>query len=80
MVLACNHTIIKLDPPTSFETDAGMEWNQNVLLDLAIAQILAIGLLARVRGMHQSPTPILRGSRQEELHNVQEPSGIAREI
>ena len=45
-----------------------MEWN--VLLDFAIAQILPIGLLTRVRRMHQSPTPNLRGSRQEELHDV----------
>ena len=51
-----------------------------VLLDFAITQILAIRLLARMRGMHQTPTPMLRGSRQEELHKVQEPSGVTGKL
>ena len=30
--------------------------------------------------MHQSPTPILRRSRQKELHEVQEPPRVPSEI
>ena len=57
-----------------------MERNLYVLLDLAIAQILAITLLTRLCRMHQSSTAILRRPRQEELHKVQEPPGVPTEI
>lgn len=49
----------------------------DILLDLAVTQILAIGLRARLRRVNQSATPVFCGSRQKEFHDMKEPSGVS---